>query len=78
MEKDCSEVRFDQQLHEFLTMAIEVWPTFQSALKHLSDIGEVPANSFLPQKNYSQLEEPAFVKTIIEDLFEFIMNHDVK
>jgi len=46
-------------------MAIEVWPTFQSALKHLSDIGEVPANSFLPQKNYSQLEEPAFVKTII-------------
>ena len=65
-------------MHHYLRMAIEVWPTLKSSLKHLSEVGEPHAESFLQKKNYSSMEETEFIKTIADDLFDFIMNHDVK
>jgi hypothetical protein len=47
-----AEVHFDQELHRFLSMAIEIWPSFQSALRHLHDLAPPPADSYLPQRDY--------------------------
>jgi len=59
-------------------MAIEVWPTLRSSLKHLSEVGQPPNGSFLPVRNYSSMDESTFLQTIANDLFDFIMDHDVK
>ena len=29
------EISFDKELNHFLTMVIEIWPTFNSGMKHL-------------------------------------------
>lgn len=49
------EVRFDKDLYNFLSMALEIWPTLKSGAKHLQEIEEQNANSFLPKRNYSQM-----------------------
>ena len=59
-------------------MAIEVWPTLRSSLKHLSEVSHPPTGSFLPTRNYSTMDEATFMQTIADDLFDFIMDHDVK
>lgn len=58
-------------------MAIEIWPTFQSATKHLHEVGKPYSGSYLPDRQYNLMTPENFTKTIADDLFEFIMTHDV-
>lgn len=78
MMEEGTEVNFSKDLHHYLTMAIEIWPTLKSALRHLPDLTEQHVDSFLPKRNYSAMEETHFMTTITEDLFDFIMTHEVK
>ncbi len=59
-------------------MAIEIWPTLQSATKHLHEVGSPHPDSFLPQRQYNSMTPENFTQTIADDLFDFIMTHDVK
>lgn len=73
-----AEFQFDKELHRFLTMAVEIWPSFQSGIKHLTEVTLTKEDSFLPQRPYAHMTDKDFTTTIINDLFEFIMNHDIK
>jgi hypothetical protein len=59
-------------------MAVEIWPSFQAGVKHLHDVGYPSTDSFLPQRPYNTMGESQFRKIIIDDLFDFIMTHDIK
>jgi hypothetical protein len=73
-----AEFEFDKELHRFITMAIEIWPSFQTGIKHLHEIGHPKEDSFLPQRAYGNMTEPQFTQIVVADLFEFIMTHDIK
>lgn len=59
-------------------MAIEVWPTLRTAAQHLSEVNKPHPNSFLPHRNYASMNFQQFALTLASDLFQFIMDHDVK
>lgn len=59
-------------------MAIDIWPSFQSGIKHLAEVAQPQEDSFLPQRQYSRMTDREFTNTIVADLLDFIMNHDVK
>lgn len=59
-------------------MAIDIWPSFQSGIKHLTEVSHPREDSFLPQRQYSHMNDRDFTNTIVTDLLDFIMNHDIK
>lgn len=59
-------------------MAIEIWPSFKSGLKHIDQISAVSSHSFLPHRDYKHMSSESFRTTITNDFHEFIMTHDVK
>lgn len=50
-----AEVQFDKELFRFLAMAIDIWPAFQSGIKHLHDVSQPPEDSYIPQRSYSNM-----------------------
>ena len=46
---------FDRDLHRFLNMAFEIWPTFKLGLKHIELAGKPCEGAFLPDRSYSTM-----------------------
>jgi hypothetical protein len=49
------EIKFDKELHSFLSMVFEIWPTFNSGLRHINEISSPSPHSFLPHRQYKYL-----------------------
>lgn len=73
-----AEFQFDKELHRFLAMAVDIWPSFQSGIKHLTEVAQPREDSFLPQRQYAHMTDRDFTDTVVSDLLEFIMTHDIK
>lgn len=69
---------FERHLNEYISMAIEIWPTMRTSLQHLSEVGSPRSDSFLPQRDYASMNSNDFMATISHDLTVFISSHDVR
>lgn len=59
-------------------MALKIWPGLKISLMHLTEAVGPAESSAIPQRNYRDMTSEQFLAQIETDLYDYIMEHDVK